>query len=69
MGSSHSSHTETLKEEIIHKIEGEFGVNVKVDVDVLVEFLVKVKSYIKIIVIRAFVDGDRFWYSFLLFQK
>ena len=44
MGSSHSSHSETVKKEIIHKIEGEFGVNAKVDVDVLIDFLVKVKN-------------------------
>lgn len=43
MGSSHSSHSETVKKEIIQKIEGKFGVNAKVDVDVLVDFLVKVK--------------------------
>ena len=43
MGSSHSSHSETVKQEIIQKIEGKFGVNAKVDVDVLVDFLVKVR--------------------------
>ncbi|CAG5113711.1 Oidioi.mRNA.OKI2018_I69.chr2.g7801.t1.cds [Oikopleura dioica] len=40
---STTHHYEHIKQEIIHKAEGEFGVNAKVDVDVLVDFMLQVQ--------------------------
>ena len=50
MGSkpSHTTETENVKQEIIHKIEAEYGVDAKVDVDVLVEFIVKVGKKVRV---------------------